>query len=111
MRKNNAHSLCTIARLQRLQTKLFFSFSFFCSENAQSLNIPQKDLVGSPALDIFKMQLDRVLDNFILAPFSPQKRLNLIAFQRSLPAWAVLWFYESHLIDVMGHCDTNLSFL
>jgi len=31
-------------------------------------NVP-RDVVKSPSLEVFKMQLDRVLDNFIYAPF------------------------------------------
>lgn len=50
-----------------------------------------RDTVESPSLLIFMMQLDRILDNFIYAPFS-HKWLDLMIFQGLFQPG---WFYDS----------------
>jgi len=47
-------------KLHRERFHLNIRKKFFCSENSHSLDLPR---VESPSLEVFEMQLDRVLDN------------------------------------------------
>ena len=49
-------------KLDRERFHLNIRKKFFCSENSHSLDLP-RDVVESPSLEVFEMQLDRVLDN------------------------------------------------
>lgn len=51
-----------------------------------------KDLVASLSMEVFKMRLDRVLHNLIQVPLS--MKIEPDDLSRSLPTWAVLWFYD-----------------
>lgn len=51
----------------------------YYSKNNQSLEKPPRDVVESPAWEVFEICLDRMLDNLIYAPFS-HERLDLMIF-------------------------------